>query len=239
MAFPVVQPVDGPDWSSSAAFSLARFNNNAIMAPGETIIEQVMGYYSYALLTLSGDSDGAVYSVAVQHMGYGPGEDNIIVPVVIYQTILIHSWPIPTVLPMSVYTPILRVVSFDSDNYPHNVTGTLTVMSSPPYTAGFLGGVVVIGASSILQSGQSDNLYPLGVAPGHHSLQVVTDATDFTVVLIQYLVVDGTMNIILCDQDTEDRRNIEWIGSGNAWHLQVTVNDTSDKQVYCVVTREP
>lgn len=239
MAFPTTKPVDGPDWSQNASFSTIQFGESVINGPGEILLEQPMGYYSYALLTLSGDSDGNYYSLGVQHLGWGPDEHGTISPTLLYQTDVTHVWPMPTVLPMSAYCPIIRIVTVSANNYPHNAGGTLTLMSSVPYTAGYLGGVVVASMIGTAAAGGNLLVYPLGCAPGLHALQFQTEATDFHVNLVQWLDPNQSISFILADENTTDRTNIQWIAPANGWLIDITNNDATDQDFMIQVTRTP
>jgi len=235
MTLPTVQPVDWPDWGVMPTTTTRFFNVPAIAAPSAVILEASVGYFSYAVLNVSADGDGESSQFAIEWYDAAQSEG----PNLVGSVDVVRIWPVAVVIPMAVWTPYLVLRELDATTYPHNMIGTLTLASQVPYQTGYPGGTRVMATQQIVAGGATDLFTPSGCAPGEHCVQVITDATDWDLNMVNYVSPSVDVGSLLADETTVAPYDIRFIGPASSWQLSFTNHDAGSCNVTIFVNRYP
>lgn len=235
MTLPTIQPVDGPDWSSTPAFTTQTFNFPAVAGVNTILLEASLGYYAYAILHLDAQGDGQDYQVGIEILTANSSEGGS----VLYSQNTVRVFGSSTIVPMSVVGQSIRLRDTGATAYPHNIIGSLTLYSAFPFQTGFPGGTWVINDQSTINAGLSGFFPPLGCAPGPHAVSVSTASPDWDLFLRVWLDASTNIDYTLALGTNGNMISLPFMPPASAWTLMVGNNDGSDWSFGVLVARDP
>lgn len=235
MTLPVVQPVDWPDWGVQPTFSFQSLGNPTVNAGGEEICSIETGYFSHALIVAIGDGDGSAWTAKLQWWTADPVEGGSLIS----EQQFVHVNDYNNVIPVTALSGFLKIIDDGASTYPHSANVNITLFTARGFFTGYPGGVYAVNASQLVPGGGDFDIIPLGCGPGTHAVNVITDATLWTLKLRSWVDYNLTVDTVLADNTTPSPFNIQWVASPSTWGLVFTNGDIADADTTILATRQP
>lgn len=234
MPLPTTQPVDWPDWGAVPTFT-TQLENIPTVAPTDDLLLVEVGYFSHCLLMFAADGDGTDWTVKIQQLTGSPSEGFSVAN----EQFVTRLFGQNIVVPMTLWTPWIRVRDELASSYPHNALIYVTLFSAWGVQTGYPGGMSVIQAYSNPGGGATSTFNPNGCAPGQHSVALQTDGTTWDLFLRIYSDYATYSDILLADETTPTPYDIEFIAPPSGWKLLYTNNDAGAHNIAVNVNRLP